>query len=131
MDNLNEAIPQIRIELFLGLLYQAHISSLPSFDTTYRNFDALQIIMEETTSEVGKIQSTLLSSRSQLRLVETGAQKAISSEVDGLRSSLKTGDNRVEHTTTQVRSFLSQIEDVDDPTLVDLNSQMIWLRDNL
>jgi len=110
---------------------QTLISSLPPFESPHRNFETLQNIMEEITSEVSKIQSTLHSSRSQLRLVETGAKKAISLEVDSLRCSLKNGHNRVEHTTTQVRSFLSQIEDIDNSTSVDLKSQVVWLHDNL
>jgi chromosome segregation ATPase len=87
--------------------------------------------MEEITSEVSRIQQTLHSSRSQLQVLETSAKNAISSEVDGIRFSLKNGDSRVEHVTTQVRSFLSQIEYVNDSTSVDLKPQMIWLRDNL
>jgi hypothetical protein len=88
--------------------------------------------MEEITSEVGKIENNLHSSRRQLQTLEKSAKKSISSEVDGIRSSLKNGDTRVEYVTTQVRSFLSQIEYVDNvSTAVDMKPQMLWLRDNL
>jgi len=88
--------------------------------------------MEEITSEVGKIQNSLHVSRRELQTLETSAKISISSEVDGIRSSLKNGDTRVEHVTAQVRSFLSQIEYTNEAsTSVNIAPQMLWLHENL
>lgn len=88
--------------------------------------------MEEITSKVTEIENCLHSSRCQLQTLETSAKKSISLEVDGIQSSLKNGYNRVEHIMTQVGSFLSQIEYVNDAsTSVDMKPQVLWLHDNL
>ncbi|KIM96600.1 hypothetical protein OIDMADRAFT_148393 [Oidiodendron maius Zn] len=88
--------------------------------------------MEEITSKVTEIENCLHSSRCQLQTLETSAKKSISSEVDGIQSSLKNGYNRVEYIMTQVGSFLSQIEYVNDAsTSVDMKPQVLWLHNNL
>lgn len=88
--------------------------------------------MEEITSNVSNIENSLHSLRRQLQILETSAKRSISSEVDGIRPSLKNGDSRVEYVAAQVRSFLSQIECPDDiSTSVDMKPQMLWLSDNL
>ncbi|KAH8590060.1 hypothetical protein B0O99DRAFT_655118 [Bisporella sp. PMI_857] len=88
--------------------------------------------MEEITGEVSKIENGLHSSRYQLQTLETSAKGSISSEVDGLRSSLKNGDSRAEYVTDQMRSFFSQIQYINDvSTVVDIKPQMLWLHENL
>lgn len=88
--------------------------------------------MNNITSEVSQIETSLHSSRRQLQTLESSAKKSISSEVDGIRTALKNGDTRAENVTTQMRSFLTQVEHTDDAdATVDMKPQMLWLRERL
>jgi chromosome segregation ATPase len=88
--------------------------------------------MDKITREVNEIEATLHTSRTQLQTLERNAQNSISSEVNSIRTSLKSSDKRIEYVASQTRHFLSQIEYFNEAeTCVDVQPQMTWLRDNL
>jgi chromosome segregation ATPase len=88
--------------------------------------------MEEVNREVSKIQTQLHSSRRQLQALETKAPKSITSEVDGIRLSLRKADNRIEDISSQAQSFIKRLDDVEFANItVNMDPQMTWLNENL
>lgn len=88
--------------------------------------------MEQIKREVREIESSLDSSRHLLYSLERVAERSITSEVDGIRTSLKKADHKMESVSSQVQAFRAQIEDVDNAEgSVNMESQMTWLRENL
>lgn len=88
--------------------------------------------MEEISNNVSKIQANLHSSRQRLTTLEANAKISVTTEVSGMRAALKDGDNKIQNTTAQLRSYLSQIEYVTKPeATVDMAPQMNWLHKSL
>ena len=88
--------------------------------------------MDDLTQKVGNIETALHGSRRQLQTLDKNAQASIGQEVDGMRNALTSGDGKIQYVSSEVQSFLSQIEHNDtDTSLVDLKPQMIWLSTNL
>jgi chromosome segregation ATPase len=95
-------------------------------------FPAVIMSMEQIKREVREIESSLHSSRQLLYSLERVAERSITSEVDGIRTSLKKADHKIESVSSQVHAFRAQIEDVDNAERsVNMESQMTWLRDSL
>jgi chromosome segregation ATPase len=88
--------------------------------------------MESLSEGIGQIGTDLNISRVQLSALEQRAGSAIGSQVDGIRTSLHSGENRIENVTSQAKDFLGRIEYIAEAeTSIDLQPQMVWLRDSL
>ena len=71
--------------------------------------------MENLSSNVTRIQSSLYSARQRFNNLDANAKETIETEVTDIRTSLQDGSVKVQHTIVQIRSHLSQIEDVVEP----------------
>jgi predicted RNase H-like nuclease (RuvC/YqgF family) len=88
--------------------------------------------MESLSSNVTKIKSYFHSSRERLNILDASAKKTIGTEVTGIRTSLQDSSTKIQHTTSQMHSYLSQIEYTTKPeTTVDMAPQISWLSTSL
>ncbi|KAM7186292.1 hypothetical protein V8F33_011888 [Rhypophila sp. PSN 637] len=88
--------------------------------------------MDNISSNVRKVQTNLHSSRRLLTTIESNGKRELTSEVSGMRDSIKAGDDKLVNASAQVRSYLLQIENVPKAeTTVDMKPQMGWLHKSL
>ncbi|KAK3374693.1 hypothetical protein B0H63DRAFT_255503 [Podospora didyma] len=90
--------------------------------------------MDSLSTNVNKIQSTLHSSRRRLTTLETGVKKSAGKEVQDMGNSLRTSSAKIEHVSSQMRSYLAEIEYTTTgkpETTVNMNPQVRWLSKSL
>jgi len=88
--------------------------------------------MDDLTSKVGNIETTLHGSHKQLQTLDKNAQTSIGGEVRGIRNALTNGEGKIQHVSSEMRPFLRQIRCSDpDTSPIDLKPQMAWLSTNL
>jgi hypothetical protein len=86
--------------------------------------------MDELTTKLSPIESSLHESRRKLGDYEHAAGILIGAKVSSMRDALLQGDRRIEHVTEEVWSFLRAI-DSHEPHTVNLKPQINWLSANI
>ncbi|KAF5651366.1 uncharacterized protein FTJAE_113 [Fusarium tjaetaba] len=87
--------------------------------------------MDSLSNNVSDIQDSLRSARERLNSLDTTSKNIVATEVASVRSSLQNSLSKAQHAKLQMRSFLLLIENVEDPTTVNMAPQISWLARSL
>lgn len=81
--------------------------------------------MESLSDSVTKIDRLLQSARQRLDTLNTSSKKTVATEVANIRSSLQDSSVKIQHATSQMKSYLSWLENMAKPeTTVDVAPQI-------
>ncbi|KAF5599971.1 hypothetical protein FPANT_2874 [Fusarium pseudoanthophilum] len=87
--------------------------------------------MDSLSNNVSDIQDSLRSARERLNSLDTTSKNIVATEVASVRSSLQNSLSKAQHTKSQMSSFLFLLENVEDPTTVNMAPQISWLARSL
>ncbi|KAG9498401.1 hypothetical protein J7337_009206 [Fusarium musae] len=87
--------------------------------------------MDSLSNNVSDIQDSLRSARERLNSLDTTSKNIVAAEVASVRSSLQNSLSKAQHAKLQLGSFLLLIENVEDPTTVNMAPQISWLARSL
>ncbi|KAF4332087.1 hypothetical protein FBEOM_14124 [Fusarium beomiforme] len=84
--------------------------------------------MDSLSDSVSKIQKSLQSARERLHTLDVTYKRTISTKVAAVGSSLQDSLIQIQHTRSQMNSYLLLLEDIDKPeTAVDIAPQFSWV----
>jgi chromosome segregation ATPase len=87
--------------------------------------------MDSLSNNVSNIQDSLRSARERLNSLDTASKNIVATEVASVRSSLQNSLSKAQHAKLQMSSFLLLLENVEDPTTVNMAPQISWLARSL
>ncbi|KAF5983242.1 hypothetical protein FCOIX_3329 [Fusarium coicis] len=87
--------------------------------------------MDNLSNNVSNIQDSLRSARERLNSLDTTSKNIVATEVASVRSSLQNSLSKAQHAKLQMSSFLLLLENVQDPTTVNMAPQISWLARSL
>ncbi|KAF5692859.1 hypothetical protein FDENT_2499 [Fusarium denticulatum] len=87
--------------------------------------------MDSLSNDVSNIQDSLRSARERLSSLDTTSKNTVAAEVASVRSSLQNSLSKAQHAKLQMSSFLLLLENVEDPTTVNMAPQISWLARSL
>ncbi|KAF4436530.1 hypothetical protein FACUT_6388 [Fusarium acutatum] len=83
--------------------------------------------MDSLSNNVSNIQDSLQSARERLNSLDATSKNTVAAEVAAVRSSLQYSLSKAQHAKLQMSSFLLLLENVEDPTTVNMAPQISWL----
>ncbi|CCT70870.1 uncharacterized protein FFB20_11066 [Fusarium fujikuroi] len=87
--------------------------------------------MDSLSNNVSNIQHSLQSAKERLSSLDATSKNTVAAEVAAVRSSLHTSLGKAQHAKLQMSSFLLLLENVEDPTTVNMAPQISWLARSL
>ncbi|KAF4496828.1 hypothetical protein FAGAP_6983 [Fusarium agapanthi] len=87
--------------------------------------------MDSLSNNVSNIQDSLQSARERLSSLDATSKNIVAEEVAAVRSSLQSSLSKAQHAKLQMSSFLLLVEDVEDPTTINMTPQISWLARSL
>lgn len=83
--------------------------------------------MDSLSNNVSNIQHSLQSAKERLSSLDATSKNTVAVEVATVRSSLQNSLRKAQHAKLQMSSFLLLLENVEDPTTVNMAPQIYWL----
>ncbi|KAF5592202.1 uncharacterized protein FSUBG_10243 [Fusarium subglutinans] len=87
--------------------------------------------MDSLSNNVSNIQDSLQSAKKRLSSLDVTSKNTVAAEVAAIRSSLQSSLSKAQHAKLQMSSFLLLVEDVADPTTINMAPQISWLARSL